>query len=321
MVQILDRIVRGRKAWTADSLRESDYLVPLPDDCLREIEAMIAGLRAGPLPVEVLTPDDFSMPRCRALMRGVKATLDRGAGFALLYRLPVDRFDKDELKAVYWILSSMIARPVAQAYKGTLLYDVIDTGRTKGPKVRADVTGASLDFHTDFGYNLPPTYFGLQVLRTAKRGGRSSVVSFYAAHNAMRRRYPALLPRLYRPFYLNRYGEHAPGDPLASRHPVFRYDGKALWGRFNPRNITAGYDMMGEALDAEGEAAVAALSEVLRDPALRFDFELAPGQAEYLLNWRCAHARTAYEDYAEPDRRRHLVRIFLRDEGGRGYNG
>jgi len=320
-MRMLERIVRGRKAWTRQTLRREDYLVHIPDDCIREIVAMIDSVRASPLQTEVLAPADFSMPRCRILMGRVKRILDRGVGFAVLDRLPVARLDKADLRTVYWVLSSLIARPVAQSFSGMLLYDVTDTGKRKNPKVRADVTADPLDFHTDFGYNLPPTYFGLQVLRIARKGGRSSVVSLYSAHNAMRRRYPALLPRLYRPFYLNRYGEHAPGEPVASLHPVFRYDGMALWGRFNLRNITAGYEMAGETLDAAGEDAINALSEVLEDPALRFDFDLAPGQAEYIMNWRCAHSRTGYEDYEEPDRRRHLIRIFLRDEGGRGYRG
>ncbi len=320
-MRMLDRTVRGRKAWTRETLGTEDYLVPVPKECLRETIAMIDALRASPLQTEVLTAADFSIPRCRKLMARVKRILDKGAGFAVLDRLPVERLDKAALRTVYWVLSSLIARPVAQSFSGTLLYDVTDTGKRKNPKVRADVTADPLDFHTDFGYNLPPTYFGLQVLRTARKGGRSSVVSLYSAHNAMRRRHPDLLPRLYRPFHLNRYGEHPPGDPATSFHPVFHYDGTALWGRFNLRNITAGYEMAGETLDAAGKDAIVALSEILEDTALRFDFDLAPGQAEYLMNWRCAHSRTAYEDYEEPDRRRHLIRIFLRDEGGRGYHG
>jgi alpha-ketoglutarate-dependent taurine dioxygenase len=318
---MLDGIVRGRKAWTRDTIRTADYLVPIPAACLGEIDAFVDGLRFNPLPTELLDPAEFSLPKTRTLMRRVKRGLDDGAGFAVLDRLPVDRFDKAEIKAVYWLLSSMMARPVAQAFRGTMLYDVRDTGKRKGPEVRADLTKDSLSFHTDYGYNLPPPYIGLQVLRTAKQGGRSTVVSLCAAHNEMRRRQPQLLPRLYRPFYLNRYSEHAPGEPVASAHPVFAYDGKTLRGRFNLRNITAGYDMAGEPLDAEGADAIAALSEVLEDPGLTFEFDLAPGQIQYLMNWGCAHSRTAYEDYPEPDRKRHLVRIFLRDTGARSYMG
>lgn len=319
--RMLDRIVRGRKAWTRESIRKTDYLIPMPAACLSELEAVVDRLRLNPLPTELLDPADFRLPATRRLMRRVKRVLDDGAGFAVLDRLPVDRFDKAEITAVYWLLSSMIARPVAQAFRGAMLYDVRDTGKRKGPKVRADLTRDSLGFHTDYGYNLPPPYIGLQVLRTARRGGRSTVVSLYSAHNAMRRRHRALLPRLYRPFFLNRYGEHAPGEPVVSRHPVFTFDGAALRGRFNLRNVTAGYDMAGETLDSEGADAVAALSEVLEDPALGLAFDLAPGQIEYLMNWGCAHSRTAYEDYPEPERRRHLVRIFLRDAGARSYMG
>ncbi len=318
---MVERSIRGKKAWTRATIRKSDYRVAMPPDCCDEILGFVEWLRRNPLPTELLTPLDYSMPRSRVLMQSVRKRLDNGAGFALLDRLPVDAFDKHALRAIYWMLSSMIARPVAQAFVGTMLYDVIDTGKKKSPKVRADLTRQELDFHTDYGYNLPPTYFGLQVLRTAREGGRSSVVSLYSAHNAMRRRHPQLLARLYRPFYLNRYGEHAPDEPVASCHPVFAYDGKTLRGRFNLRNIVAGYDLMGERLDPEGKEAIAAFTEVLEDPALRLDFDLEPGQTEYLLNWQCAHRRTAYVDYPEVDRRRHLVRIFLRDEGARSYNG
>ena len=319
--RMLERDVRDRKAWTRDTLQSGDFLIPIPTACLAEIEAVVDRLRRNPRPAENLDADEFRLPNTRRLMRQVKGALDDGAGFAVLDRLPVERFGERASKAVYWILSSMVARPVAQAYRGTLLYDVRDTGKRKGPKVRADLTRDPLSFHTDYGYNLPPPYIGLQVLRIAKQGGRSTVVSLYTAHNAMRRRHPALLPRLYRPFFLNRYGEHATGEPAVSCHPVFTYDGAKLWGRFNLRNITAGYDMAGTALDAEGADAIAAFSEVLEDPELGFAFDLAPGQAQYLMNWRCAHSRTAYVDHPEPERRRHLVRIFLRDGGAPGYMG
>ena len=35
---------------------------------------------------------------------------------------------RENLNKDGWVLSSMIARPVAQAFDGRLLYDVIDTG-------------------------------------------------------------------------------------------------------------------------------------------------------------------------------------------------
>lgn len=318
---MFDDWVRGKQAWKRATLSKTDYFMPIPSDVQEEISAFVKTLRTNPMETIVLTPADYPLRRTTAFMKKVRQRLDRGVGFAVLDRLSIKKFDKSELKAIYWILSSLIARPVAQSFDGTLLYDVIDTGKKKGPKVRADLTSAELDFHTDYSYNRPPRYFGLQTLRTAKRGGRSGAVSLMTAHNEMRERYPDLLKRLYQPFWINRYNEHAAGEPRASFHSIYAYDGNELWARFNPRNIYAGYDIAGQELDSEGREAIEALHSILAEPPMHINFDLAAGQTVYFRNGCCAHRRTAYEDYDDLDRRRHMVRIFLRDDGAKTYNG
>lgn len=319
--RMFDGVIRGKTAWTRSTIRTSDFLLQVGPGVQREIKIFIDTLRENPLQIELLTPEDHHLPRTRSFMRKVRRVLESGVGFAVLDRFDVDVYDKEQLKAVYWILSSLMSRPVAQSFKGTMLYDVHDTGLIKGPAVRADVTRQGLAFHTDYGYNEAPQFIGLACLRIAKHGGRNSVSSLFNAHNVLRRQSPELLARLYQPFYLNRYGEHAPGDPPASRHPVFAYDGVTLKARFNQRNIIAGHDLAGEALDAVGAAAIDELTRVLELPQFHIDFSVDPGQIFYTMNWRTAHSRTGFVDYDEPDRRRHLVRMFLRDHGARTYNG
>ena len=46
-----------------------------------------------------------------------------------------------------------------------------------------------------------------------------------------------------------------------------------------------------------------------------------PGQIQIVNNRRLAHRRTAFVDWPEPDRRRHLIRIWLRDHGRSFYLG
>jgi alpha-ketoglutarate-dependent taurine dioxygenase len=319
--KMFDATVRGKKAWTKDSIQKSDYLIPIPETCQMELKRFAATLRDNPLQIEMILPNDYALHKTKAFMACVRKRLETGVGFAILDRLSVKTFNKDDLKAIYWILSSLIARPVAQSFSGTLMYDVIDTGKIKSPKVRADVTSAELDFHTDYSYNYPPRYFGLQALRTAKKGGRSGAVSLMTAHNEMRQRYPLLLKRLYRPFWLNRYGEHAPDLPKTSFHPVYTYDNSELWARFNPRNIYAGYELAQETLDTEAQESIEALNGILSEPKMHKNFYLAAGQIIYFHNGHCAHNRTAYEDFDEPDKRRHMIRIFLRNQGARTYNG
>ena len=60
------------------------------------------------------------------------------------------------------------------------------------------------------------------------------------------------------------------------------------------------------------------LDAVSNRPSLRAEFSLEPGQVYFINNRWILHNRTAFEDYPEPERRRHLVRLWL--ETGNGPN-
>ena len=85
--------------------------------------------------------------------------------------------------------------------------------------------------------------------------------------------------------------------------------------------INSGYAMKGMPVDNEGAAALAAMLETFDDPALPIDFEFQPGEIQFVDNRTLGHSRTEYEDHLEPERRRHLIRLWLRDHGRRAYTG
>jgi hypothetical protein len=317
----LDEDVQALSAWTARSLRESDWRVPVSEACCRELLAAIDWRRANPLPVELLDAAELDLPLTRALAARARGVLDAGVGFAVIDRLPLDGLDQHEAKALYWILSNAIARVVAGAWDGRMLHDVVDLAKQQGLRVRGDLTSQEIRWHTDNGFSCTPDYVGLLCIRPASEGGENSVVSLHSAHNLMRRRQPHLLPRLYRDFWWNRMGEHPPGDAPANRYPIFEHDGMRLKARVNRRVVQAGYELAGEPFDDEGRAALDALFEILDDPSLGASFTLEAGQAVYLHNRTIAHHRTPFVDAPDPARRRHLVRIYLRDRGPRSYLG
>ena len=45
--------------------------------------------------------------------------------------------------------------------------------------------------------------------------------------------------------------------------------------------------------------------------------QLEPGDMQFLHNHTILHARSAYEDYSDPDQRRHLLRLWLSAKDGR----
>ena len=50
---------------------------------------------------------------------------------------------------------------------------------------------------------------------------------------------------------------------------------------------------------------------VAGDPELRLDMNFMPGDIQFLHNHTILHARTAYEDWPEVERKRHLLRLWL----------
>ena len=314
--------MRERLLWRGDTLPADAGKVRLPAGVLRELEAVAASLDRDPLPLLVLRPEDFSLDEARAFMREVKTQIDEDLGFAIVDRLPVERWSLAATRAIWWLLASLVARPVAQKWDGTSIYDVTDLGRPPGNGVRPDLTNYEQNFHTDNSYNNePPHYVGLLCVRTAMEGGVSGIVSFATAHEEMRKRHPELLDRLFKPYYFDRQREHAPDDVMTTHHPMFERHGGKLIARLSRFQVTNGHKLAGVPLDNEGVAALEAFEAILNEPGIAARFHFEPGQIQLIDNRALGHKRTGFKDWPEAERKRLLVRLWLRDTGSRAYNG
>lgn len=321
---MLSEIDTGAIAWTNDRLPADAGVAPVTAACRDELLAAAALLDANPLPLLALRPGDFALPECRAMMADARNCLREGVGFVLIDRLPVEALAPDTAVALYWLLGNMIEPAAAQKWDGTMKYDVRDTGKknTPGSGVRSSITKAGQDYHVDNAFNTPPDYVALLCLKTAMSGGISGIVSFATAHNKLLQREPDLLARLYRPFCFDRQKEHAPDDPeLFSRYPVFSYDGAMIRTRFFDSIIHNGYKVAGEEIDELGRRALDALRAVINEDGVGREFDFEPGQIQIVDNRRIGHRRSAFEDWPDPERRRHLVRLWFRAEGRPFYHG
>ncbi len=97
--------------------------------------------------------------------------------------------------------------------------------------------------------------------------------------------------------------------------------GAELKARFSAHQINSGYALRGDPVDEAGAAALATMLEIFEDAPLSIDFDLEPGQLQFVDNRALGHSRTAFVDHPEPEARRHLVRLWLRDGGRRAYPG
>jgi hypothetical protein len=64
-------------------------------------------------------------------------------------------------------------------------------------------------------------------------------------------------------------------------------------------------------LDSETKRLLDRYDEIANRPELCLEMDLEPGDIQLLSNHTQLHARRAYEDFDEPERRRHLLRLWL----------
>jgi hypothetical protein len=62
---------------------------------------------------------------------------------------------------------------------------------------------------------------------------------------------------------------------------------------------------------------LALVDEIVNEPGVALEMDFRAGDIQWLLNHTAMHSRTAYRDFPEPERRRHLLRLWLKRDVGR----
>lgn len=272
-----------------------------------EIVALARRLRASGKPREALAPGDVDTGVLEARLHAIRDELSHGRGFVLVRGLPLDRLSAEDATLVYWALGLHLGKPVPQNLAGELLTDIRDTGADPDdPSTRLYRTRAEQDFHTD-GADI----IGLLCLHGARSGGESRIVSSVTVVNEVLRQRPELEPVLFADFYWH-YFEPGMEHPVHFVRPICAQRGGGLNTSFIPWYIRRAQELpdVPRMTDAQREA-IELVERTANDPELHLDMELLPGDVQLLKNAVILHKRTAYEDFAEPERKRHLVRLWL----------
>jgi hypothetical protein len=232
----------------------------------------------------------------------------------LIRGLPVEGKPIEDSAAAYWAIGTRFGNPRSQNAMGHLLGHVRDLGvATTDPNVRTYQTTERQHFHTD-----SCDIVGLLCLKTARQGGLSSIVSSMAMYNEMAKRRPDLLERLFQPFATDRRGEVPVGEKPWFDMPVYNdYQGYITAIYSGTYIISAQRFPEVPRLTPEDQEALELFDDLANDKELRLDMELRPGDMQFLHNHTCLHDRTAFVDWPEPERKRHLLRLWLAAPGAR----
>ena len=307
-------LVEGPSAWIgAELARHPDqWIYTLSPAEIDELESAVATVRGRDL--AGLTRADFPFPKLGSVLDKLREEVLDGRGFVLIRGLPVEGRPITDSAAAYWGVGSYFGHARSQNAMGHLLGHVRDLGlATTDPNVRTYQTTERQHFHTD-----SCDIVALLCLKTAREGGLSSIVSSMAMFNAMARRRPDLLQRLFEPFATDRRGEVPVGEKPYFDMPVYNAHEGYLSAIYSGTYIRSAQRFSEvPRLSSTDIEALEMFDDLANDKNLRLDMELRPGDMQFLHNHTCLHDRTAFVDWPEPERKRHLLRLWLAAPGAR----
>ena len=310
-------LIDGPSAWVGAELarRPETWTYGLAPAEIAEIEAAVAGVRARGLDLGTVTRADFPLPTLGPKLAALREEVINGRGFVLVRGLPVAGKKLIDNAAAYLGIGTWFGHARSQNAMGHILGHVRDMGLSaeKDPNVRIYQTTERQTFHTD-----SCDIVGLLCLKTAKSGGLSSIVSSMTIYNVMATRRPDLVRVLFRPFATDRRGEVPEGKKPYFEIPVFNDFAGHLSVIYARRYITSARRFAEvPPLSKEETAALDYFDSLANDAELRLDMAFQPGDMQFLHNHTILHDRTAYEDWAEPENKRHLLRLWLAAPGAR----
>jgi hypothetical protein len=301
--------IRDRAAWYGvEMVGRREWVDTLGDGEIEEVESAVRRLGESQIDLASMTVEDVPLPRLGLRLKALLDEVLNGRGFVLIKGLPLERWSRRQAATAFLAIGVHLGNLRMQNAHGHILGHVKDLGRSSDdPNTRIYQTRERQTHHTD-----SCDVVALLCLQTAKSGGLSSLVSSTTIFNEMRRRRPDLLKVLLEPIETDRRGEVPEGSKPYFNIPVFNYHNGIVSAIYQRQYIESARRFPGVApLTPLQIEALDLLDQLANDPDLNLMMEFQPGDIQLVHNHTILHDRTAFEDFPEPERKRHLLRLWL----------
>lgn len=307
--------LEGPGVWRSDEFgAQEDWCQRLTEGEIREITDAVHRCETRKVPLFEITRDEFPLFALGERFQRIQKELEGGRGFTVLRGLDPEKLGPEACKLVIWGLAQYLGTPEPQDRSGSLLHSVTNTGKTiaTSDTARGYETDDELKFHNDGG-----DVFMLLCLRTAREGGVSKLVSAAALFNAILDERPDLAAVLQQPFYFDSRAQNV-NEKKVQVVPIFTEYMGYLNVLYKRRYIVTAQRFPDvPRLTPEQVEALDIFDRLCADPALQLSFSMQPGDIQIGNNYSILHSRTKYVDHDEPERRRHLYRLWLTLENSR----
>ena len=231
-----------------------------------------------------------------------------GRGVALVKNLPRHNMSEDQFKLLNWAIGLHIGVPRPQGKASQYISPVRDVGVDyRAASGRGYSSNAKLDFHVD-GADVAT----LGCYNSAKSGGSTMFTSGVTAFQALKVERPDLAELAETDFYFSRQNEEADDEGPYYGQPLIDFCNGRLFAKWNRNRVQSAqrFETVPRLSDNQ-RAAMDVMDDILRRPEYMLTLNLQPGDLQIFNNHCMLHSRTDYEDFAEPEKKRLLWRLWI----------
>jgi len=308
-------VYTNKQVWYGPEMAKSgDWIVRFSEEDIRELDQAVDHVQRNAIPLTELKQRDFRLPKLAAKLGEVRKEVLHGRAFVLIRGWPARERTLEQSATAFLGVGTHLGEDLlSQNGRGHVVGHVANLDEDySDPSTRGHRTSAELKFHVDGG-----DIVGLLCLRHSRSGGLSRIASSTTIWNELVRRRPDAARLLMRPYTWTRWGEIGAGQREHFSVPVFQHHGGRAIGVISISSIEKAqlFDDVRK-LSPEEREALNLVNELASDPAIHLDMDFRPGDMQFLCNHFIVHSRTAYEDWPERERRRHLLRMWVSSSDG-----
>ncbi|PUU83499.1 hypothetical protein B9Z19DRAFT_1141624 [Tuber borchii] len=288
--------VESPLAWTASELKKEEYTVVLSEEDILEVERGLRDFKESKLAISLITRQTFQLPTLGPRLISLGTSLYNGRGFFVLRGLNPKKYSSEENVLIYAGISCWVAEKRGR--------------QDEHNNMLQSRTNKLQPYHTDIGDIL-----ALYTLGQAYTGGRSKLASTGAIYNELAETRPDHIDTLQSPEWIfDTFGRA--GEPYYKRPLLFNQDGKMVFA-FSRRILTGSKVSprtkgIPDMTDAQADAL-----DAVHFTADKHALTLDDGQLGDILFWNnmsIVHARQGFIDGGPMNQKRHLLRLWLRNE-------
>lgn len=307
--------IDGSCAWQGREIQESpSWIAHWTTDQIAELELAAEHFNKTGIALENITSESFPLGSLKLFIATILNELLEGRGFVMLRGLPIQNWSIEKAATIYMGIGCYMGSLRSSNGKGHLLGHVRDQGAKVEAGARFYQTNKKLDYHTDSA-----DIVGLLCLQKAKEGGESFIASSMAVYNEMVKRRPDLIPAMFTPYPTDRRGEVPEGRDPWFEIPIFNWYQGQLSCVYLRHYIEEAQTRFPNAprLSEEQIEVMDLIDAILQEPGFALQMAFEPGDIQLLHNHQILHSRNDFHNWPEPERARHLLRLWIAPKTGR----